>query len=268
MFSYAYRVTTGGSVTTWGEFAKAHGGTRAVVVEEKIGEATRNVGDKISDSLRATGIDVVATLDYVPAVTNPDLLAQQILALNPDVLTGAMAADHFAAVQTAATAAGLRPNVIMSPTGYDPNILHTYGQKVAGTYYFIPYIPFEANTPAHVRFRQSMARYSPELQPADQEIALLGYIAADLFLRGLEVAGDCPTRAAFISNLRAVRDYRGNGLLPAPVDLSKIGQLNVCYNFVRANAGGTGYEIVQGAAPLCGRRLPAPATAAANATPG
>jgi branched-chain amino acid transport system substrate-binding protein len=267
MFSYAYRVTLGGSVTTWGAFAKAHGGTRAVVVESKLSEATVNVGDKIADSLRAAGIDVVDTLDYTPGVTSLDLFGRQILALRPDVLTGALPANQFAAVQVAATGAGLRPNVIMSPTGYDPNILHQYGPQVAGTYYFIPYIPFEANTPAHARFRQSMARYAPELQPADQEIALLGYISADLFLRGLDLAGDCPSRAAFIDKLRAVHDYTGADLMPRPVDLTQIGQLNPCYHFVRVKADGTGYEMVQGAKPLCGRRLPVSTTGAGGATP-
>jgi hypothetical protein len=82
------------------------------------------------------------------------------------------------------------------------------------------------------------------------------------------VAGDCPSRAAFLTNLRAVHDYHGAGLLAAPVDLSKIGQLDVCRHFVQVNATGTAYGMVQGAAPLCGQWLPAPTTGTANATSG
>jgi hypothetical protein len=107
-----------------------------------------------------------------------------------------------------------------------------------------------------------MSLYSPELQPPDQELALTGYINTDLFLAGLEAAGACPTRAKFVDNLRAVHNYDGGGLLPAPVDLGVVGQLNVCYTFLRANPAGSAFEIVKGAAPLCGQR-----TASTSATP-
>ena len=45
----------------------------------------------------------------------------------------------------------------------------------------------------------------------------IGYLTADLFIKGLKVAGKCPTRASFISNLRQVTNYDGAGLLPGKV---------------------------------------------------
>ena len=45
----------------------------------------------------------------------------------------------------------------------------------------------------------------------------VGYLSADLFIKGLKVAGKCPTRASFISNLRKVNNYDGAGLIPAKV---------------------------------------------------
>ncbi|MFA7324124.1 MAG: ABC transporter substrate-binding protein [Candidatus Nanopelagicales bacterium] len=45
----------------------------------------------------------------------------------------------------------------------------------------------------------------------------VGYLSADLFIKGLKVAGKCPTRESFISNLRKVNNYDGAGLIPAKV---------------------------------------------------
>lgn len=262
MFSYAYRTTSGGSITTWGTFAKAHGGSRAVVVEAKIAEASRSFGDNLAASLRSAGIDVTDILDYTPGVTDLNQIGRQIQASGADVLSGALPAEDFTRVQIAAVAAGAQPKVIMTPTGYDRSLLNKFGPQVAGTYYFINYRPSEEKTAAQDTYLRAMSLYSPELQPPDQELALTGYINTDLFLAGLEAAGACPTRAKFVDNLRAVHNYDGGGLLPAPVDLGVVGQLNVCYTFLRANPAGSAFEIVKGAAPLCGQR-----TASTSATP-
>jgi hypothetical protein len=48
-----------------------------------------------------------------------------------------------------------------------------------------------------------------------------GYTSADLLIKGLQVAGQNPTRASFISNLRQVSSYDAGGLLPTPVNFSK-----------------------------------------------
>lgn len=47
--------------------------------------------------------------------------------------------------------------------------------------------------------------------------APLGYLGADLLIKGLKLAGKCPTRESFISNLRALKAYDGGGMLPASI---------------------------------------------------
>ncbi len=47
--------------------------------------------------------------------------------------------------------------------------------------------------------------------------APLGYVGADLLIKGLKVAGKCPTRESFISNLRKVSNYDGAGMIPEKV---------------------------------------------------
>ena len=45
----------------------------------------------------------------------------------------------------------------------------------------------------------------------------VGYAEADLFIKGLQVAGKCPTRQSFIDNLRKVSGWDAGGLMPAKV---------------------------------------------------
>lgn len=267
MFSYTNRLSgSGSSITTWGMFVRARGGTRAAIVEVKIAETSRNVSEKIAESLRSAGITVAAALDYVPGVTNPEQLARQIRDLDVDVLTGAISADDFARTQIAARAAGVNFRVVLAPTGYDRSTLDKFGARIAGTYYFTTFIPFEMNTPALRTYRAAMATYAPELRQADEPIALTGYISTDLFLRGLQEAGTCPTREGFVTRLRQLRDFDGGGLLPGPVSLADTRQPNLCYTFVQANEAGTGFEVVQDAAPLCGSRIPARSGGASSGT--
>ena len=83
--------------------------------------------------------------------------------------------------------------------------------------------------------------------------APLGYVGADLFIKGLKVAGKCPTRASFISNLRKVTSYDGAGMLPGkvsfvPKGIMPNGNPITCNWFTTAK----GTELVPDAKTTCG----------------
>lgn len=62
----------------------------------------------------------------------------------------------------------------------------------------------------------------------------------DAMIEGLKLAGRNPTRATFISNLRAVTDYTIGGLSTTPVDFNYLtGNLppQQCANFVQLQGG-------------------------------
>ncbi len=46
-----------------------------------------------------------------------------------------------------------------------------------------------------------------------------GFLGADLFITGLKLAGKCPTRESFITNLRNLTKYNGHGLLAETVSM-------------------------------------------------
>nr|MDT0667592.1 ABC transporter substrate-binding protein [Micromonospora sp. DSM 115978] len=115
---------------------------------------------------------------------------------------------------------------------------------------FLNYVPFVESTPAFRTYLDAMTRYAPEMQPPDNEVAISSYIATDMFLRGLEEAGACPSREAFIEGLRAVSDYDAGGLLAGGMDLERdFGKISTCFVFVQANAQATAFDLVENNTP-------------------
>jgi ABC-type branched-subunit amino acid transport system substrate-binding protein len=243
-----------GSVSTWGDYVTSQGGRRALILRLAFNDAMRLQVEKMSASLQAAGVDVVDIVDLVPeAVDMPGLVAQ-IKASHANTLIGLLPPDVLNQAVVAARMAGVTLNAAISfSPGYDQSLLHKYGLRIRGTSYYLGYSPFELNTAGHRKFLAAMPRYAPQLQPSTQGGAVSGWIAADMMIRGLQKAGDCPTRTLFIKGLRAVHDYNADGLLPAPLDLgTSFGQTTRCFTFVQVSQDGARFDVKQ-PAPMCGR---------------
>ncbi len=82
--------------------------------------------------------------------------------------------------------------------------------------------------------------------------APIGYLGADLFIRGLKEAGKCPTRALFIEKLRNVTNYDGHGLVPEKISfkpgLTPNGNPPSCGWYLTVK----GLDLVPDAKPTCG----------------
>ena len=125
---------------------------------------------------------------------------------------------------------GLTP-VILLTTGYDQRLVSAVPSIVKGDYFLSPTAPFELHLPATETFVQTMAKDAPKVPVA--EVSNITWIAADMFIRGLQAAGPCPTRAKFISNLRKVT-YDAGGMI-APINLAnQVGKGNPCFWEVQA----------------------------------
>ena len=72
--------------------------------------------------------------------------------------------------------------------------------------------------PAGVPGRPGMRTYINGMQAAGLNpytpIAPVGFAATDLMITGLKLAGKCPTRESFISNLRKVTNFDAHGMMP------------------------------------------------------
>ncbi|MBL7487555.1 ABC transporter substrate-binding protein [Frankia sp. AgB1.9] len=253
----------GPAVTTFGLFGKQQGATRAFVLQDTSLATSQRVTSSFAASFASQGIALVGNADYSTNTYSADTIAKQIIAARADAIIGGVSASSLAQILVAARQRGAQIKLTLALSGYDQRLVQQYGSQVAGMSVLLTYAPFESNSPALGAYRTAMAAYAPELVQPDDTVALTGYVTADLFLRGLEAAGPCPTRAAFIQALRAVTDYRGTGLLPGPVDLRKeAGGSQTCYYFVQVNRSGTGFDAVRqndgpGDGQWCGKELPA-----------
>jgi hypothetical protein len=90
-------------------------------------------------------------------------------------------------------------------------------------------------------YQNAMTVYAPELADPTDELALAGYVAADEMIQGLQLAGPCPTRQAFIQTLRRVTDFTASGLIP-PINLTQPTQPILCENFI--NVDPTGHRFI------------------------
>lgn len=254
MFSYSSLIAEGSSVSTWGDFVAERGGSSALIAVSVFSAASQQFAEVLRASLESAGVRVVGTVDASGPIDLPDLGAR-ILDSGADTLLGAVTGAAFGQVVLAARAAGAQPRVILSPAGYDQALLRLFGPVLADVHYFVDYQPFELKLAAHQRFLDAMITYSPQLATPNQQSALAGWISTDLFLRGLAEAGACPTRERFITALRAVSGYDADGLLPEPIEFdTRVGQIGRCYTFLRVNAEGSAFQVVE-PAPQCGRRL-------------
>ncbi|EFC84266.1 Extracellular ligand-binding receptor [Parafrankia sp. EUN1f] len=256
MFTFAYNFSGTGTVNTFGKFAKKYGGTRAIIYHNALDSSVSTpFADQFTTSFNAVGIpSSLVAGDNDPSASQIAEVIRHIRADGADTFVGNLDAPGTAKIISAVRDAGLQLNVILSaaqaPT---PELLAQYGTNLAGVTTFTSYLPLEVESAANTAYRNAISAYAPSLQNANETLALVGYLVGDIYVRGLEEAGDCPTRQGFIDGLRAVKDYNAGGLTNKIDFDADFGKVEQCYSFSRVNAAGTGMEVVE--TDFCGDRL-------------
>src|SRR5580698_9069142 len=115
---------------------------------------------------------------------------------------------------------GLKPKVMVFPTGYDPAVIGSPSwAAVQGGYFDTTFRPFDIPNAGTKQMQTALEKYehfkSSDFPTFSQYESWLG---ADLMIKGLQLAGKNPTRSAVISNLRSLKSYNGNGLLPQTIN--------------------------------------------------
>jgi ABC-type branched-subunit amino acid transport system substrate-binding protein len=161
--------------------------------------------------------------------------AAEIASSGADGLLTGMDFIQNAGLSDALSKADVEMEVIVFPGGYDPRIVSLPGVELEPP----PFLEFDEWAPDDV---------------VRGQVAYIGWLGAEMFVEGLKQAGlGCPTREAFVTNLRLVDDYDAGGAF-APVDLSEgFGQEFPCAYYVRVeNAAFT--PLFDGE-PFCGERV-------------
>ena len=162
------------------------------------------------------------------------------------------------ALATALQQEGVKPKVMVFPTGYEPSVIGTPAWKaVQGGYFETEFRPFSLPNAGTEQMQSALEKYahfsSTQFPSFGQYESWLG---ADLMIKGLQMAGPTASHAAVIKALRSIKSYNGNGLLPESInytnnfgkDLAKS-----CGWYMKAEKSGF---VAVSSQPWCGTDLP------------
>lgn len=195
--------------------------------------------------------------------TSAALVARQhhVDALFPTMID----ASNFALAE-AFKQAGVKLKAAVFATGYDPNVVHSPAwSSLQGDEFLSIYRPFSLPDAGTVQMAAALRKY--EYFSKTQFPTLFQYetwAGADLMIKGLEMAGANPTRAAVIRKLRSITRYTVNGLLPKPIDYATIfghDPPQQCVWVLRARKAGF---VPYSSHPVCGTDLKGGASSASS----
>ncbi|MCK9928583.1 ABC transporter substrate-binding protein [Frankia sp. Mgl5] len=233
------------SPETVGRYVQANGGSRVGILTTGTPASTVGAVTWYRTAFQSIGLTSTDAISYARGSDSPGRVVRELAAAGADALIGFTTPEDMADVVQAARAANLRLATTVSFTGYDSAVLPVLGQELAGVSFPVYSRPFEAGGAAIDRYRAAMTRYAPETVEPDQQFALHAYVYSDMFLRGLDLAGDCPTREGFIGALRKVTGYDAGGLIePVNLTTNSTQPLN-CYAFVQINPTGTAFQVTR-----------------------
>lgn len=157
-----------------------------------------------------------------------------------DIVINCMDANGVVTVAQEMIRQGLDIPVFL-PTAYDPPFLEENADVLEGAYVLLLFTPFETpedeQPPGLKRFLAAMDAIDAE----PTEHAMVGWVSADLFVRGLVEAGPEFTRQKVIDGLNSVTDYDAEGLVPTidwTVRHDSMGD-EVCYMVSQVKGDGT-----------------------------
>jgi branched-chain amino acid transport system substrate-binding protein len=163
------------------------------------------------------------------------------------------------AMAVAAKQAGIPLKAALMFSGADSSLFDspTATADAQGTYWPTTIVPIDLNNPATNQFIANLKQYDPSYKGGYPSYGLTGsYLSADLMIKGLEVAGQNPTRQSFIKNLSNVTAWNAEGLLPSTVGFNHFGtvQPKLCGYFTKVE--GNQFVTINGGKPFCGTEIP------------
>jgi hypothetical protein len=166
------------------------------------------------------------------------------------------------ALATALKQAGVNFKALFA-TGYQPDLINSpaWG-AVRGDYFLSLFRPWDLPNAGTQQMQAAMQKYAhfsnSQFANFGQEEAWAG---ADLMIKGLQMSGSNPSRSAVIKNLRSLKSYNDNGMLPNSINYSTIFGHNLpqqCTWIMQAQRNG--FTPVS-SKPVCGTDIPGTSTA-------
>jgi branched-chain amino acid transport system substrate-binding protein len=246
-----------------GAFMKAHGGTVICSYGYGISPSSSRSAIGTVDSFEHAGgkegeLDTSIPFGSVD-MTTPALVAKQ---KGCNAFYAGLDDNSNFALSTALHQEGIKPKVVVFPTGFEPDAIGSpaWGD-LQGGYFATTFRPFQlpnAGTRQMQAALEKYAHFKPNQFPSFNQYE--SWLGADLMIKGLELAGNNPTHASVISALRHLTAYNGNGLLSETINYSTIFGHDLpksCGWYMIAEKSGF---VPSSSQPWCGTDLPGTTT--------
>jgi branched-chain amino acid transport system substrate-binding protein len=242
-----------------GTFMKQHGGTSAASVGYGISPSSAQAAKNFASAAKQAGLTAPYVNTSVP-FGGVDFTATSLAIKQSGANTvyGSMDNNSNFALAQALKNEGANTKIVTFPTGLEPDIINSPSwQTVQGVYFSDGFVPTQLNTPGTTAFQDALQKYSGMAKSDFPTFNIYeGWLGADLFIKGLQLAGPNPTRSAFISKLRGLTSYNGGGLLPQSYNYATIfghDAPQTCSYYLQAQA--TNFKLVSNT-PICGSDIP------------
>jgi branched-chain amino acid transport system substrate-binding protein len=253
------------SVTTVGLFLKQEGVRDIGTVAPQTG-TTATSAQAVLVSARVAGIpSTYANLNMPPTTLDFSTIALAIKQSGVDAIYAPLGVSQSIALMTALSQAGVHLKVFLASTGYGQNTLGNAAlaplAALGNVFFLNRTAPLEMNTAATKVFAR--AARNEGIVGIPEFGATEGWMAADLFIAGLEGGGPNPTRSSLFFGLRHLTNFTEDGLYGTigvnytKRNLTKVAHTmgpDNCAWFVQLLPGK--FVPVKKASPLCGKFIP------------
>ncbi len=250
--------------TQLGDLFKKLGGTVLGAYGYSISPSSSRAAVGTADSFKDAG-GKVGVLDTTVPFGGVDFTSEALIAKQDHVnaLSPSMDANSNYALATALKQAGVKLKAAIFATGYEPDVIHSpEWSTLQGDYFLSLFRPWSLPNAGTEQMQAAMEKYAhfskSEFPNFGQNEAWAG---ADLMIKGLQMAGPNPTRADVIKDLRGLKSYNVNGLLPVNLDYATDFGHNppkTCAWIMKAETNGFTAISSQ---PSCGTDVPGTSTA-------
>ena len=198
------------------DVVKALGGTKLALVGNSVANGVIFTEQVKYAADHTKGMKTVyLNHDIPPGTTEMGSIAEELKQSGADSLYLVLDTGGQNALISALRQAGVNLDPIVIPGGYSPLVLGL--PSYDDVYFGIEFKPYEITPewPGLTEYKKWMASTAPN--GVLSQLTGVGWISANTFIEGLKAAGvSCPTRKAFINNLRLKKGYTADGFFDDP----------------------------------------------------
>ncbi len=183
-----------------------------------------------------------------------------------NAMVPAMDANSNYALAQALQQSGVKLKATLYATGYQPSAISSPAwSTLQGAYFLTPFRPWPLANAGTEQMQAAMEKYAHFTKSQFPDLGQYeAWAGADLMIQGLKMAGPNATQATVIKDLRSIKNYTANGLLPQPINYSTIfghDPAQTCAWVMQAEK--TGFVAIS-SKPTCGTDIPGTSTASSS----